>query len=100
VKIKIELYTPVEKRVHGYYVLPFLLGDEIVARVDLKADRKNGRLLVQSAWVDPAHAGSAVPDVIAPELADELRLMAGWLGLDDITVAHKGDLAATLRRAV
>ena len=100
VKIRIELYTPAEKRVHGYYVLPFLLGEDIVARVDLKSDRKNGRLLVQSAWIDPAHAASVAAEAITPELADELRLMAGWLGLNDITVARKGDLAAALRRAI
>jgi uncharacterized protein YcaQ len=100
VKIRIELYTPAPKRVHGYYVLPFLLGEEIVARVDLKSDRKNGRLLVQSAWVDPAHAETVVPHAIAPELADELRLLATWLGLDDITVARKGDLAAALTRVL
>jgi len=100
VKIKIELYTPAPKRVHGYYVLPFLLGEEIAARVDLKSDRKNGRLLVQSAWVDPAHASSVVPESIAPELAEELHLLAGWLGLDDITLARKGDLSAALTKVI
>jgi uncharacterized protein len=55
---------------------------------------------VQSAWVDPAHASTLMPDAIAPELAEEVRLLANWLGLDDITVAHKGDLAASLTRAV
>ena len=100
VKIRIELYTPAHKRVHGYYVLPFLLGEEIVARVDLKSDRKSGRLLVQSAWIDPAHASTVAPEAVAPELADELRLLATWLQLDDVTVARKGDLSAALRRAI
>jgi uncharacterized protein YcaQ len=100
VTIKIELYTPAPKRVHGYYVLPFLLGEDIVARVDLKSDRKNSRLLVQSAWVDPAHASTVVPAAIAPELAEELHLLAAWLDLDGITVARKGDLSPALLRAV
>jgi len=100
VTIKIELYTPAPKRVHGYYVLPFLLGEDVVARVDLKSDRKNSRLLVQSAWVDPAHASTAVPEAIAPDLAEELHLLATWLDLDSITVSRKGDLSAALTKVV
>jgi len=100
VTIKIELYTPAPKRVHGYYVLPFLLGEDIVARVDLKSDRKNSRLLVQSAWVDPAHASTVVPAAIAPELAEELHLLAAWLDLDGITVARKGDLSPALTQSL
>jgi len=100
VTIKIELYTPAPKRVHGYYVLPFLLGEDIVARVDLKSDRKNSRLLVQSAWVDPAHASTVVPAAIAPELAQELHLLAAWLDLDGVTVARKGDLSAALTKVI
>ena len=95
-KIRIELYTPAHKRVHGYYVLPFLLGDSIVGRVDLKSDRKHSRLLVQAAWVEPTRA----PEEIAPDLAEELRLLATWLGLDAITVASRGDLAPALKRAI
>jgi len=98
---RIEIYTPKPKRTYGYYVLPFLLGDRYVARVDLKADRSGSRLLVQSAWVEPDLADHRVDEHhVAERLAGELRLMADWLGLDDIRVQRKGTLAAALRPAV
>jgi uncharacterized protein len=94
-RYRIEIYTPVAKRIYGYYVLPFLLGDSLVARVDLKSDRQKGVLRVQGAFAEPGVDRSEV----AAELAAELRLVAWWLGLDGVRVARVGDLAKELAAA-
>jgi uncharacterized protein YcaQ len=92
---RIEIYTPAPKRVYGYFVLPYLLGDRLVGRVDLKADRLAGVLRVQGAYVEPGVDGR----VAAGPLVDELKLMAGWLELDAVATTDRGELASALREA-
>ena len=96
---RIEIYTPAPKRVYGYYCLPFLMGDQMVGRVDLKADRKAGVLRVESAWREetPAPGARRRSDTeIASALARELALMGDWLTLDGLEVASRGNLAPAL----
>ena len=93
---RIEIYVPAHKRVHGYYVLPFLHDEQLCARVDLKNDRAAGVLRVQAAWLEPG----CDPGTTAAALAGELRLAAAWQGLEDVTVEPRGDLAPALSQAL
>lgn len=93
---RIEIYVPAPKRVHGYYVLPFLMGGDFAARVDLKADRKSSGLLVKSAYLEPGRD----PTETSARLATSLKEVADWLKLDRVVVERKGNLAAALKREV
>jgi len=94
-RYRIEIYVPEAKRVHGYYVLPFLLDGQLVARVDLKADRQAGLLRVRGSFAEPGVDTARV----ASTLNDALVEMAAWLDLGDVVVEPNGDLAPALRRA-
>lgn len=93
---QIEIYVPAPKRIFGYYVLPFLMGDRFAARVDLKAERKSSTLIVHAAYVEK---GCKARDV-AEALAGELRAMASWLSLEKFQVGQKGNLAKPLAAAL
>lgn len=92
----IEIYVPEAKRRYGYYVYPFLMGEDLVARVDLKVDRGGSVLRVIGAWAEPTSSSIH----LAPALAGELGEVARWVGAGAIEVERKGDLATALRRAL
>ena len=93
---RIEIYTPAAKRQYGYYVWPFLLDGRLVGRVDLKAERARDALHVAGAFVEPGENGARV----AAALAGELRTMASWLGLGDVSIGERGDFVADLGRVL
>jgi uncharacterized protein len=93
-RYRIEIYTPAAARRYGYYVLPFLLGSELVGRFDLKADRANRRLLVQAAWIEEDLLGTARVAEVAAAARGELEAMAAWLQLEQVVVAPVGNLAS------
>jgi uncharacterized protein YcaQ len=93
---RIEMYVPKEKRRYGYYVLPFLHDGRLSARVDLKADRASGNLLVLGSYAEE-HADR---EGVAAALAIELRAMAGWLGLNDVSPSRRGNIARALTSAL
>jgi uncharacterized protein YcaQ len=91
-RYRIEIYVPANQRVYGYYVLPFMLDGDLVGRVDIKADRKAGSLLVRSAFIEKGKD----PGTVAAALAAELHRFGGWLGMDDIVIEKRGNLAPRL----
>ena len=95
-RYRIEIYIPRPKRIHGYYVLPFLMDDRTVARVDLKLDRRAKRLLVLGSYGEPDIA----TDRVCRELAAELVDMAEWLGAGEVSVSPNGDLASPLAQSL
>jgi uncharacterized protein YcaQ len=92
---RIEIYTPAAARKHGYYVMPVLVGDRLIGRLDLKADRAESRLKVHAAWVEQG----VDPRSVAEPVTEELERLASWLGLDEVTISSKGTFAPALRSA-
>ena len=92
---RIEIYVPARKRVHGYYVLPVLDGEALVARLDLKTDRTAGALLVLGAFAEPGTDGAALAGRLRPHLHD----LARFVGADEVRYGTRGDLIAALQRA-
>ncbi|MGB7362156.1 MAG: crosslink repair DNA glycosylase YcaQ family protein [Rhodococcus sp. (in: high G+C Gram-positive bacteria)] len=98
-RYRIEIYTPEAKRTFGYYVFPFLLDDELVGRVDIRVDRAGGVLTVPGAFSEPSVDARGRRGDVVDALASSLRQMALWLGVDDVVVGERGDLAPDLRRS-
>ncbi len=95
---RIGIYTPSAQRQHGYYVLPFLLGDRLVARVDLKSDRATRTLRVLAAYAEPSAKTATVAEAdVAEAMMRELQALASWLGLEQLAVTRRGNLAPRLR---
>lgn len=95
-RYRIEIYTPAAKREHGYYVLPFLMKDQFAARLDLRAERARGRLVVAAAHLEPRCSADEAASALARELAE----LGGWLNLSELEIEPRGDLAAALRERV
>jgi len=95
-RYRIEIYVPEPLRTHGYYVLPLLVGDQLVGRFDLKSDRRTSTL----RWPAPTQKPGIDTTTVVDAAVSELRAMAGWIGLERVTSAGRGDLAGPLRRAL